>query len=143
MAIAPLDATQGLSLRKAPAAASMLGAALPGGSILSAAVSSVSQLKGGGAAAASYAATGRSAAPEALASHNRDDGGIDITEPLSNGDYVLTLVVEKATSGLKDTLKTQVRLAAPTRLRVRLVFSVMDGELKARSDSPYNSISGA
>ncbi len=143
MAIAPLDPAQGQSLRKAPAGASVLGAALPGGSIISAAVSSVSQLKGGGAASAAYAATGRSAAPEALASHNRDDGGIDITEPLVNGDYVLTLVVEKATSGLKDTLKTQVRMAAPQRVRMRFTFTVADGALRTRPDSAANSMVSA
>ena len=141
MAIAPLDPAQGLSLRKVPAGASVLGAALPGGSIISAAVSSVSQLKGGGAASAAYAATGRSAASEVLASHNRDDGGIDVTEPLVTGDYVLTLVVEKATSGLKDTLKTQVRMAAPLRVRMHLTFTVEDGIMKARPDSAANSIS--
>jgi len=141
LSIGPLDPGQGQSLRKAPGAASVLGAALPGGSIISAAVSSVSQLKGGGAASAAYAATGRSAAPESLASHNRDDGGIDITEPLANGDYVLTLVVEKATSGLKDTLKTQVRLAAPQRIRMRLTFTVADGAMRARPDAATNSIS--
>jgi hypothetical protein len=95
---------------------------------------------GGGAAAASYAATGRSAAPKELASHTRDDGGIDITEPLAEGDYALTLVVQKATSGLKDTLKTQVRMAAPARVRMRLVFSVVDGALRARQDSGENAI---
>ena len=137
----PLDPGLGLSMRKAPGGASVLGAALPGGSIISAAVSSVSQLKGGGAASAAYAATGRSAASEVLASHNRDDGGIDVTEPLVTGDYVLTLVVEKATSGLKDTLKTQVRMAAPLRVRMHLTFTVEDGIMKARPDSAANSIS--
>lgn len=144
MSIGALDPAQGVSLRKAPAGATLVGGALPGGAIISAAVSSVGKLGGGsGAAAASYAATGRSAAPEALPSHTRDDGGVDITEPLSNGDYVLTLVVEKATSGLKDTLKTQVRMAAPVRVRMRLTFSVADGAMKARPDSSANSISAA
>jgi len=100
MTLGPLDTVQGLSLRKGAAGASLVGGALPGGSILSAAVSSVGNLAGGGggAAAASYAATGRSAAPKELASQVRDDGGIDITEPLVDGDYALTLVVAKATS---------------------------------------------
>ena len=145
MTLVPLDAAQGLSLRKAASGASLVGGALPGGSILSAAVSSVSSLggKGGGAAAAAYAATGRSAAPRELASRVRDDGGIDITEPLVAGDYALHLVVQKATSGLKDTLKTQVRMAAPARIRMRLVFSAADGTLRARHDSAENSIAGA
>lgn len=146
MTLGPLDAVQGLSLRKAASGASLVGGALPGGSILSAAVSSVSSLggkKGGGAAAAAYAATGRSAAPRELASRVRDDGGIDITEPLVEGDYALNLVVQKATSGLKDTLKTQARMAAPARIRMRLVFSAADGTLRARHDSAENSIAGA
>jgi hypothetical protein len=142
MTLGPLDTAQGLSLRRGAAGASLLGAALPGGSILSAAVSSVSNLAGGGggAAAASYAATGRAAAPKDLASQVREDGGIDITEPLVAGDYALTLVVQKATSGLKDTLKTQVRMAAPVRIRMRLIFSTVDGALRARPDSGENSI---
>ena len=142
MTLAPLDAAQGLSLRKATSGGALLGAALPGGSILSAAVSSVGNLagSGGGAAAASYAATGRSAAPGPLASSTQADGSIDVTEPLAAGDYALTLVVTKATSGLKDTLKTQVRTAAPVRIRMRLIFSAADGALRARHDSDGNSI---
>ncbi len=143
MTLAPLEATQGQTVRKAAAGAAMLGGALPGGSILSAAVSSVGNLaggSGGGAAAASYAATGRSAAPRALASSTRADGSIDVTEPLAAGDYALTLVVAKANSGIKDTLQTQVRAAAPTRIRMRLIFSAADGALRARHDSSENSI---
>lgn len=140
MTLAPLDAAQGLSLRKATSGASLLGGALPGGSILSAAVSSVGNLAGGGAAAASYAATGRSAAPGALASSTRADGSIDVTEPLTAGDYALTLVVAKANSGIEDTLQTQVRTAAPARIRMRLIFSAADGALRARHDSGENSI---
>ncbi len=142
MTLAPLDAAQGLSLRKAASGASLVGGALPGGSVLSAAVSSVGNLagSGGGASAAAYAATGRSAAPRALASSTRADGSIDVTEPLAAGDYALTLVVAKATSGIKDTLQTQVRAAAPTRIRMRLIFSAADGALRARHDSGENSI---
>lgn len=143
MTIGPLDAAQGLSLRKVAGGASLVGGALPGGSILSAAVSSVGNLKGGGAASASYAATGRSAVPTALASQVREDGGIDVTEPLVDGDYALTVIVEKATSGLKDTLKTQVRTVAPSRIRVRFIFSATDGALRVRPDSGENSISEA
>ena len=137
MTLVPLDAGQSTSL---------VGGALPGGSIVSAAVSSVSSLggSGSGAAAAAYAATGRSTAPRPLASRTREDGGIDVTEPLGVGDYALTLVVEKATSGLKDTLKTQVRAAAPVaapgRVSMRFMFSVTDGALRARPDSGGNSI---
>lgn len=143
MTVTPLDTAQGLAVRKLAAGASMVGAALPGGAIVSAAVSSVSSLAGGGsgAAAASYAATGRSAAPAPLASRPRADGGIDVTDPLVDGDYVLNLVVEKATSGLKDTLKTQVRTAAPSRVRIQLILTAADGALRARHDTAKNSIS--
>ena len=146
MTLAPLDAAQGTALLQGAAGASLIGGALPGGSVLSAAVSSVSSLggSGSGAAAAAYAATGRSAAPRPLASRTREDGGIDVTEPLGDGDYALTLIVEKATGGLKDTLKTQVRLAAPaaapSRVSLRFVFSVADGALRARPDSSENSM---
>lgn len=137
MTLGPLDARQSTSL---------VGGALPGSGIVSAAVSSVSSLgrSGSGAAAAAYAATGRSAAPSPLASRTREDGGIDVIEPLGVGDYALTLVVEKATSRLKDTLKTQVRAAAPVaapgRVSMRFMFSVTDGTLRARPDAGGNSI---
>lgn len=134
MTLAPLDTVQGQAARKAPAGATLLGGALPGGSILSAAVSSVGNLAGGGggASSAAYAATGRSAAPRVLASSTRADGSIDVTEPLAAGDYALTLVVAKATSGIKDT--------TPTRIRMQLIFSAADGALRARHDSGENSI---
>lgn len=124
--------------------ASLLGAALPGGSIVSAAVSSVGNLagSGGGAAAASYAATGRMAADgkAALATESRTPGVIDVLDPLVDGDYKLTLVIEKASNGLKDTLKTQVRAAAPQRLEITLVLTVQGGVLKTRHDTAMNSI---
>jgi hypothetical protein len=131
MTLAPLETAQGLSLRSATAVgSSSLGAALPGGSIISAAVSSVSSLAGGGgAAAASYAR------------RSPDNGNIDIKQPLLDGDHALTLVVEKATSGLKDTLKTQVRMAAPQRIRIDMIFSVEAGRLKTRHDTAKNAIS--
>jgi hypothetical protein len=117
------------------------GNAVPGAGIVSAAVSAVgTRGAGSGAAAASYAATGRQAASAPLASRRRDAGNIDVTEPLADGEYVLTLVVEKATSGLKDTLKTQVRMAAPPRVRIDMVFSVEGGVLKARHETAKNAI---
>lgn len=140
MTLSPLDPAQGLSMHKVAAGAAVLGGAVPGGSIVSAAVSSVGNLSGGGAASAAYAASGRSAAPRTLTSRGREDGGIDVIEPLVDGDYALTLVVEKATSGLKDTLKSQVRMAAPIRIRMRLLFSAADGALRARQESGENSI---
>ena len=132
MTLAPLDAAQGAAVRQGAAGAALVGGALPGGAIVSAAVSSVSSLgggKGGGAAAASYAATGRSAAPRPLASQPRDDGGIDVTEPLVDGDYALTLVVQKA--------------PASARASLRFIFSVADGALHARPDSGRNSVADA
>ena len=130
MTLAPLAPGQGR--------AAMAGGAVPGAGIVSAAVSSVGNLSGGsGAAAASYA---RTAAPASLASQRRANGDVDVTEPLGDGDYVLSVVVEKATSGLKDTLKTQVRMAAPQRIRIDLVFAVEDGVLKARHDTAKNTI---
>lgn len=124
--------------------ASLLGGALPGGAIVSAAVSSVGNLagSGGGAAAASYAATGRKleGGKEGLATATHAPGEIDVLDPLADGDYMLTVVVEKATSGLKDTLKTQVRTAAPQHLQVTVVFAVQGGAFKARHDVAMNSI---
>lgn len=108
--------------------ASLLGGALPGGSIVSAAISSVSALagsSGSGAAAASYARTA------AVAWQGKDDDCDGVAE-LADGNYVLEFVVaEKAASGLKDTLKTQVRLA----------FSNVNNVLKTKHDTAKNSIS--
>ena len=127
----------------------LLGGALPGGSIVSAAVSSLSG-QGGGAAAASYAATGRMAAPAAgpmpeaapvqLPSRRASAGAIDVTRPLVDGEYLLVVVADRAGSGLKDTLKTQVR-AAPPKVKIELVFSVQAGVLKTKHDTAKNSVS--
>ena len=116
--------------------ASLLGGALPGGAIISAAVSSVGNLAGGaggGAAAASYAATGKVANPTAGKTvWEIKDNNCDAVLPLSDGDYVLEfIVVEKATSGLKDTLKTQVKLA----------FTSISNVLKTKHDTAINSVS--
>lgn len=60
------------------------------------------------------------------------DNDCDAVLPLFDGDYMLEFViVEKATSGLKDTLKTQVRL----------VFSSISNVLKTKHDTAKNSIS--
>lgn len=130
--------------RAAGQGASLLGGALPGGAIISAAVSSVGNLAagGGGAAAASYAATGRAAegGKEGLATASRAPGVIDVLDPLVDGDYALTLVVDRAAGGLKDTLKTQVRTRAPQRVEITLLFSVQGGALKARHDIAMNAI---
>lgn len=115
--------------------ASLLGGALPGGAIISAAVSSVGNLAGGaggGAAAASYAATGKIAKPDSEKNvlkiqDNENEAVLD----LADGEYELAFViVEKATSGLKDTLKTQVRMG----------FTVEKGVLKTKHDTAKNSV---
>lgn len=105
--------------------ASLLGGALPGESIISAAVSSVGNLAGGGgAAAASYART----AKQELKIQDRDT---DTVMELPDGEFELSFViVEKATSGLKDTLKTQVRIG----------FTVENGILKTKHDTAKNSV---
>jgi hypothetical protein len=51
---------------------------------------------------------------------------------LPDGDYEISFkVVEKATSGLKDTLKTQVRIG----------FNLQGNVLKTKHDTAKNSIS--
>lgn len=114
--------------------ASLLGGALPGGAIISAAVSSVGNLAGGGggAAAASYAATGKMGKPDSEKSvlKIQDNENVAVLE-LTDAEYELTFViVEKATSGLKDTLKTQVRIG----------FTVENGVLKTKHDTVKNSV---
>jgi hypothetical protein len=147
MTLQPLPSGQAAAMRKGPIAqgASLLGGALPGGAVISAAVSSVGNLAGagGGAAAASYAKTGRASegGKEGLATANVAPGVVDVLDPLTDGDYTLTLVVEKATSGLKDTLKTQVRTAAPQRVQIVVAFSVQAGVLKTKHDTAKNSVS--
>ena len=148
MTLQPLTKGQSEALRKggAPLAqgASWLGGALPGGAILSAAVSSVGSVAGGaggGAAAASYARVGQvTIEPTPLRSASSTDGMVDVLDPLGDGDYTLTVVVEKAASGLKDTLKTQVRAAAPQRIRIEVGFSVEAGVLKTKHDTAKNSV---
>jgi hypothetical protein len=119
--------------------ASLLGGALPGGSIISAAVSSVGSLAGGGgggAAAASYAATGKMATPDSEKNVLKiQDNDNAVVLDLADGEYQLAFVivekvVEKATSGLKDTLKTQVRMG----------FTVEKCVLKTKHDTAKNSV---
>lgn len=135
MSLQSLAPEQVAQVRKAPADAALIGPALPAGGIVSAAVSSVGGMaKPGGAVSSSYAA-GRV---------QQGDAG-DV--PLADGDYQITLlverakVVEKATSGLKDTLKTNVRMAAPSRVQIVIGFGVENGVLKTRHDTARNSIS--
>lgn len=145
MTLAPLDAgqTNGLRTSVLGQGASLLGGAMPGGGIVSASVSSLSSLVGGGggAAAASYARSGQvTNASASLSSRSDRPGVVDVLEPLADGDYQLSLVVEKATSGLKDTLKPQVRTRAPQRVQIVLAFTVEAGVLKARHDVALNAI---
>ncbi|MGZ9676523.1 hypothetical protein [Flavobacterium sp. GNP001] len=108
--------------------ASLLGGSMPGGAIISAAVSSVGNLSGGaggGAATASYAKTGKKA-------WEINDKGDGVTLELTNGEFELIFVIaEKATSGLKDTLKTQVRIG----------FEIISNVLKTKHDTAKNSVS--
>lgn len=71
--------------------ASLVGGALPGGAIISAAVSKVDNNR-------------------PIWDIKNTTESFSLPGNLSDGDYILTVVIEKATSGLKDTLKTQVRL---------------------------------
>lgn len=106
--------------------ASLLGGALPGGAIISAAVSSVGNLSGagGGAAAASYAKS-------SMKVFKIQDEDSDTVMELPDGEFELSFVItQKATSGLKDTLKTQVRIG----------FTVENGILKTKHDTAKNSV---
>lgn len=106
--------------------ASLLGGALPGGAIISAAVSSVGNLSGagGGAAAASYAKS-------SMKVFKIQDEDSDAVMELPDGEFELSFVItQKATSGLKDTLKTQVRIG----------FTVENGILKTKHDTAKNSV---
>lgn len=112
---------------------SLSGGALPGGAIISAAVSSVGNLAGGGAAAASHARNGNMTKVNSgkTVLKIQDDESNAISE-LSDGEYELVfVVVENATSELKDTIKTQVRIG----------FSVENGILKTKHDTAKNSVS--
>lgn len=107
--------------------ASLLGGALPGGAVISAAVSSVGNLAGGaggGAAAASYAKNAKTV-------FEIQDQKTDTELDLPDGEFELGFVItRKAASGLKDTLKTQVRIA----------FSIENRVLKTKHDTAKNSV---
>lgn len=98
--------------------AGLLGGAFPSASVVSAAVSSVSNM--GGASSAAYAATGK------MAWTIKDDATtFELPNNLADGEYELSFIM------LKDTLKTQVRLG----------FSMANGVLKTKHDTVKNSIS--
>ena len=107
--------------------ASLLGGALPGGAVISAAVSSVGNLAGGaggGAAAASYAKNAKTV-------FEIQDQKTDTELDLPDGEFELGFVItRKAASGLKDTLKTQVRIG----------FSIENRVLKTKHDTAKNSV---
>lgn len=84
--------------------ASLVGGALPGGAIISAAVS-------------------RTDSSRPVWEIKNTTESFLLPSNLTDGDYVLTVVVEKATSGLKDTLKTQVRLMLKVENRTYKVIS--------------------
>ncbi len=84
--------------------ASLVGGALPGGAIISAAVS---KTDGG----------------NPIWEIKNVSEGFLLPSYLPDGEYILTVTVEKATSGLKDTLKTQVRLGIKVEGRTYKVIS--------------------
>lgn len=127
-----------------PDRASLLGATLPGAGIISATVSSVGNLAGGvgGAAAASDAATGRTAGgKEGLASAIVAPGVIDVAEPLLDGEYMLVVVVAGSRGPLQEASKTRAGMANSGQVTLEVGFSVEDGVLKTRHDTVKNSIS--
>lgn len=107
--------------------ASLLGGALPGGAILSAAVSSVSNLAGGAGGGAAAASSARTETQVWKMGDNESDSTLELSE----GDFELVIVIaKKMPSGLKDTLKTQVRIG----------FAIENGVLKTKHDTAKNSV---
>lgn len=94
--------------------AQLLGGALPGGAVISARIVKL---------------TDNNRTKEVW---NGDDDDCDAPLKLSDGEYYIEYkVVEKATSGLKDTIKTQVRIG----------FTQQGGKLKTKHDTAKNSVS--
>lgn len=135
MRFSPLDPRPARQLRRGAAGASLLGGALPGGGIVSAAVRAAPPANG----KPGTSAAGMTEGP-AFPSRSSTPGVVDMVDALPDGHYVLAVVVERATSGLKDTLKTQVRTAQPTRLLIEVGFDVEKGVAKASHDVAMNSI---
>ena len=111
---------------------SLLGGALPGGAVISAAVSSVGNLAGGaggGAAAASYAKTADKKKKKVWDS--RKDDNCDGLKNLPDGDYEFEVVIEeKASSKSKKPEQTQVIIE----------FSSISNVLKTKHDTAKNSV---
>lgn len=123
--------------------ATMLGAALPGGAIVSATVSSVGSLAGsGGAAATSHAASGRKleGGKESLATATRAPGEIDVLDPLADGDYLLTLVVRTGAGVARERRGGHPFSGGPGTVHIEIRFGVEAGVLKTRHDTAKNSI---
>jgi hypothetical protein len=109
------------------------GGVIPGAGIVSAAISSVTHLSnmpGGAAASAGYARKSDQAPP--LPSRAVAPDRIDVTQPLADGEYLLTLVVEPPADGSKDAPKQRVRIVQ--------AFEVETGRLRAKHDTVKNSI---
>ncbi|HSQ46894.1 MAG TPA: hypothetical protein VLM44_08260 [Lutibacter sp.] len=88
---------------------SLLGGSLPGGAVISASVSSVGNLAGGASGDEAKGKISKTDSEKKIWEINDKD--VDVLLALPDGDYEMVFViVEKATSGLKDTLKTQVRI---------------------------------
>ena len=111
--------------------ASLLGGALGGNfaGVVSAAASSVGGMvkSGGGAVSSSYAA-GRRAAPVP----------VDLNKPLEDGEYLLTVVVQKAASGDKSS---RTKASEPQRVQIEVAFDVAEGVFKTSHDTAKNSVS--
>jgi hypothetical protein len=110
--------------------ASLLGGALGGNfaGVVSAAASSVGGMaKQGGAVSSSYAA-GRRAAPVP----------VDLNQPLEDGEYLLTVVVQKAASGDKSS---RTKASEPQRVQIEVAFDVAEGVFKTSHDTAKNSVS--
>ncbi|WP_072755391.1 hypothetical protein [Thermomonas hydrothermalis] len=111
--------------------AAQVGGVIPGAGIVSAVVSSgLSNMPGGTAASAGYARVSGQALP--LSSKTVAPGRIDVTEPLAEGEYLLTLVVQPPAAAGE----------APGRqVRIVQAFEVKAGRLKTKHDTAKNSIS--
>jgi len=113
----------------------LVGGVIPGAGIVSAAISSVthpnpSNMPGAAAASAGYARKSDPARP--LPSRAVAPDRIDVTQPLADGEYLLTLVVEPPADGSKDAPRQRVRIVQ--------AFEVETGRLRAKHDSVKNSI---
>lgn len=136
LSFSPLPPQQSSAVKLGPAGASVVGGAIPGGGIVSAALSTVTRAATGEGRASADASVADGAT---FATRVTAPGEIDVVDPLPDAHYVLTVVVERATPGLRDVVRTQVR-GMPPRVRIDFAFDVEGGVLKARHDVAMNSI---